>query len=221
MSVGDVAGLIAAIAFVLLVGFLAVPLLKLGRVLDETRTSVKEITDHTVPVLDETATLVASSNTQLENIDTVTTAAAQVSENVSALTSLFAATVGGPMIKAAAFSYGVRTALSGTRGERAPGPMMARRLTWLVIGVVLTVVVVRKGRSVVDAYLPAGTTDAIDGAQRVSRAVASFRSDFLAAMAEREQELRARPRRRRRRRGDPGGASRTGRRPQADLVLSS
>ena len=113
MSVGDVAGLIAAIAFVLLVGFLAVPLIKLGRVLDETRTSFKEITDHTVPVLDETATLVASSNTQLENIDTVTTAAAQVSENVSALTSLFAATVGGPMIKAAAFSYGVRTALSG------------------------------------------------------------------------------------------------------------
>lgn len=113
MSVGDVAGLIAAIAFVLLVGFLAVPLVKLGRVLDETRTSVKEITDHTVPVLDEAATLVASSNTQLDNIDTVTTAAAQVSENVSALTSLFAATLGGPLIKVAAFSYGVRTALSG------------------------------------------------------------------------------------------------------------
>jgi len=113
MSVGDVAGLIAAIAFVLLVGFLAVPLVKLGRVLDETRTSVKEITDHTVPVLDEAATLVASSNAQLENIDTVTTSAAQVSENVSALTSLFAATVGSPMIKVAAFSYGVRRALSG------------------------------------------------------------------------------------------------------------
>ncbi len=35
MSVGDVAGLIAAIAFVLLVGLLAIPLLKLGKVLDE------------------------------------------------------------------------------------------------------------------------------------------------------------------------------------------
>jgi len=118
MSVGDVAGLIAAIAFVLLVGVLAVPLVKLGRVLDEARTSVKELTDHTVPVLDETATLVASSNTQLENIDTVTTAAAQVSENVSALTSLFAATVGSPMIKVAAFSYGVRRALSGLASSR-------------------------------------------------------------------------------------------------------
>src|SRR5699024_8138537 len=35
MSIGDIAGLIAAIAFVLLVGALAVPLLKLGRVMDE------------------------------------------------------------------------------------------------------------------------------------------------------------------------------------------
>ncbi|GEA84248.1 MAG: DUF948 domain-containing protein [Cellulomonas sp.] len=113
MSVADVAGLIAAIAFVLLVGLLAVPLLKLGRVLDEARDSVKELTDHTVPVLDETAQLVASSNGQLDNVDKVTTAAAQVSQNVSALTALFAATVGGPMIKVAAFSYGVRRALGG------------------------------------------------------------------------------------------------------------
>ncbi|MGY4642621.1 DUF948 domain-containing protein [Cellulomonas sp. URHB0016] len=118
MSVGDVAGLVAAIAFVLLVGALAVPLVKLGRVLDEARTSVKELTDHTVPVLDETATLVASSNTQLQNIDTVTTAAAQVSENVSALTALFAATVGSPMIKVAAFSYGARRALAGLTTSR-------------------------------------------------------------------------------------------------------
>jgi uncharacterized protein YoxC len=113
MSVGDVAGLIAAIAFVLLVGFLALPLVKLGRVLDEARVSVKELTDHTVPVLDEAASAVASTNVQIERIDAITSSAAQVSENVSALTSLFAATVGAPMIKVAAFSYGVRRALSG------------------------------------------------------------------------------------------------------------
>ncbi|HEX5333129.1 MAG TPA: DUF948 domain-containing protein [Cellulomonas sp.] len=113
MSVGDVAGLIAAIAFVLLVGFLALPLVKLGRVLDEARVSVKELTDHTVPVLDEAASAVASTNVQIERVDAITSSAAQVSENVSALTSLFAATVGGPMIKVAAFSYGVRRALAG------------------------------------------------------------------------------------------------------------
>ncbi len=109
MSVGDIAGLIAAIAFVLLVGVLAVPLIKLGRVLDEARASVKEITDHTVPVLDETATTIASTNAQLGKVDSITTSAAQVGENVSALTSLFAATLGSPIIKVAAFSYGVRS----------------------------------------------------------------------------------------------------------------
>ncbi|GEL97142.1 DUF5984 family protein [Cellulomonas terrae] len=67
---------------------------------------------------------------------------------------------------------------------------MGRRLTWLAVGVVLTVVVVRKGRAVVETYLPPGTTDAIDGAQRVTHAVASFRSTFATAMAQREQELR-------------------------------
>ncbi|MEV7971887.1 DUF948 domain-containing protein [Cellulomonas sp. NPDC089187] len=117
MVLGDIAGLIAAIAFVLLVGALALPLVKLGRVLDETRTSVRELTEHTVPILDEAATTVSSANTQLERVDTVTTAAANVSQNVSALSSLFSATVGGPMIKVAAFSYGVRSALSGLAGR--------------------------------------------------------------------------------------------------------
>ena len=76
MSGGDIAGLIAAVAFVLLVGVLAVPLVKLGRVLDEARVSVHDLTEHTLPVIDEAAALVASSNGQLEKVDQVTTAAA-------------------------------------------------------------------------------------------------------------------------------------------------
>ena len=119
VSIGDVAGLIAAVAFVALVGFLARPLLRLADVLDEARSSVKEMTDHALPVLDETARVVASSATQLEKVDTVTTAAAQVGENVSALTSLVTATVGAPLLKVAAFSYGVRRALAGLRSGGA------------------------------------------------------------------------------------------------------
>lgn len=109
MSVGDIAGLIAAIAFVALVGFLAVPILKLGKVLDEARTSVHDITSQTLPVIDETAETIRSTNAQLHKVDTVTTAAAEVSTNVSALTSLVAATVGAPLVKVAAFSLAVRS----------------------------------------------------------------------------------------------------------------
>lgn len=112
MSVGDVAGLIAAIAFVLLVGVLAVPLVKLGRTFDATTQAVKDITEHTVPVIDETAATVATTNAQLAKIDTVTTSAAEISQNVSALTALVSATVGGPLIKVAAFTYGVRQAVA-------------------------------------------------------------------------------------------------------------
>jgi uncharacterized protein YoxC len=115
MSAGDIAGLIAAIAFVLLVGLLAVPLLKLGRVLDETRTTIRGLSDESVPLLQEVTTTVTHTNDQLVKVDTITTNAAQVATNVSALTALFAATLGSPVVKVAAFTYGVRQAMSGRR----------------------------------------------------------------------------------------------------------
>jgi uncharacterized protein YoxC len=115
MSAGDVAGLIAALAFVLLVGLMAVPLLKLGKVLDETRTSIRGISDESVPLLQEVTTTVTHTNEQLIKVDTITTNAAQVATNVSALTALFAATLGSPVVKVAAFTYGVRQAMSGRR----------------------------------------------------------------------------------------------------------
>jgi uncharacterized protein YoxC len=113
VSIGDVAGLIAAIAFVALVGFLALPLVKLGRVFDAATESVKEVTEHSLPVIDETAATIAGTNAQLAKVDAVTTAAAEISQNASALTALVASTIGRPLIKVAAFSYGVRRALSG------------------------------------------------------------------------------------------------------------
>ncbi|MCL2849463.1 MAG: DUF948 domain-containing protein [Micrococcales bacterium] len=115
MSGGDIAGLIAAAAFVLLVGMLAVPLLKLGGVLDEARTAVRAVTEHTLPVIDEAAGLVASSNTQVARVDTIATSAAEVSQDVAALTALFSATVGRPLLKLAAFSAGVRRAFGRAR----------------------------------------------------------------------------------------------------------
>ncbi|ROR71712.1 DUF948 domain-containing protein [Bogoriella caseilytica] len=113
MSIGDIAGLIAAIAFVILVLALAVPLVKLGRVLDEARGTVRRITDHTLPAIDETVLTIKSTNEQLAKVDTVTTSAARVTEDVSALTTLVSATVGGPLIKVSAFSHAVRATFRG------------------------------------------------------------------------------------------------------------
>lgn len=124
MSIGDVAGLIAAIAFVLLVGVLAVPLVKLGKVMDEASASIREVTEHTLPVIDEAAVTVATTNGQLAKVDTITTSAAEVSQNVSAVTSLVAATIGQPLIKLAAFTYAVRAAMG--KGRSGDGSAKGR-----------------------------------------------------------------------------------------------
>lgn len=115
MSAGEIAGLIAAVAFVLLVGFLAVPLIKLGRTLDETSRLVRGVADGTTPLLSEVTTTVTSTNAQLERVDAITSNAQQLTTNVAALSGLFAATLGGPVVRVAAFTYGVRKALTARR----------------------------------------------------------------------------------------------------------
>jgi uncharacterized protein YoxC len=111
MSVGEVAGLIAACALLILVGLLAYPIIKLGKVLDETRLMVKGVSDSSVPLLGEVTATVTTTNAQLAKVDVITDNASTVSSNAAALVSLFSATAGGPLVKAAAFSYGVRRAL--------------------------------------------------------------------------------------------------------------
>jgi predicted cobalt transporter CbtA len=117
MSAGDVVGLLAVLVFAALVGMLAVPLIKLGRTFDRLSASIDALTEHSVPILDEAVTTVATTNTQLGKVDVITTSAAQVSENVSALAGLYAATLGGPLVKVASFSYGVRRAVAQGMGR--------------------------------------------------------------------------------------------------------
>jgi uncharacterized protein YoxC len=108
MSISDFAGLIAALAFVALVAFLAVPLLKLGGVLDEARGSIRQLTEHSVPVIDDAGTSVRLANAQLAKVDDVTTPAAEAAQNISAITTLVSATVARPLVKVAAFTEATR-----------------------------------------------------------------------------------------------------------------
>lgn len=113
---GQVAGLIVAVFFAVLVLVLAYVLFKLSKVLVETQRLVSGITDKTLPLLGEVTGTVTHVNSELVRVDAITANVQSISGNVSALTSLFAATLGGPVIKVAAFSYGVRRA-AGKRNE--------------------------------------------------------------------------------------------------------
>ena len=64
MSAGEIAGLIAAGALVLLVVLLAVPLLKLGRTLDETTLTIRQVREQSAPILSQASTTVTHVNTQ-------------------------------------------------------------------------------------------------------------------------------------------------------------
>ena len=119
MSAGEIIGLIAAIAFAVLVLLLAIPLLKLGRTLDETTLTIRQAREQSAPILSQASTTVAHVNSNLERVDDITGNAANVSSNVAALTSVVAATLGSPLIKVAAFSYGVRTAAKKKREGQA------------------------------------------------------------------------------------------------------
>jgi uncharacterized protein YoxC len=112
LSGGEVAGLIVAVFWAVLVCFIGYVLIKLGNVVGEAGKLVSGITDETVPLLTEVRTSVIHVNSELERVDAITANMQSVTTNVSALTSVFAATLGSPVIKVAAFSYGVRRALT-------------------------------------------------------------------------------------------------------------
>ncbi|GAB3650410.1 DUF948 domain-containing protein [Zhihengliuella somnathii] len=117
MSWSDIAGLIAALAFVVLVAFLAVPIIKLGRSFDQLTEFIRDSRS----TLDEITTTVSSTNQQITKVDGITTNVSDASANLTAITSLVASVVGRPLIKVAAFSEGVRSALNkpATRARRS------------------------------------------------------------------------------------------------------
>ena len=53
MGVGEIAGLIAAIAFAILAGFMIYPLIRLGKLFDQIAETVKDTGDHAIPALDD------------------------------------------------------------------------------------------------------------------------------------------------------------------------
>ncbi|WP_018686205.1 DUF948 domain-containing protein [Actinokineospora enzanensis] len=115
MTAGQIAALVAAGAFVLLVLLLGIVLVKLGRTLDEATIAIRKAHENSDPLFSGANTTLTHVNTQLERVDGITAHAQAVTGNVSALASVFTATLGGPLVKMAALSYGVSKAVRARR----------------------------------------------------------------------------------------------------------
>lgn len=122
MSGGEVAGILVAVFWAILVSFLALALARLAQTLRATTELVSDVTDQAVPLLADASTAVRSAQTQIERVDAIASDVQEVTSNASALSTTVASTFGGPLVKVAAFGYGVRRAVGGRKGEASEGP---------------------------------------------------------------------------------------------------
>lgn len=124
MNGGEIAALIAAGAFAMLVLVLAVPLLRLRHTVDAATRAIKDVNDRTAPILEKADLTMGNVNTalgqvqttldgvnvQLEKVDTITGHAQQVTANVANLAGIATSVAANPLVKVAAAGYGVRRA---------------------------------------------------------------------------------------------------------------
>lgn len=129
MDPGQIAALVAAGAFLMLVLVLAVPILRLRHTVDAATRMINELNDRTGPLLNNVATTVENVNTalnqvhvsldgvnmQLARLDTMTSHAQQVTANIANLATVVSAAAANPLVKVAAFGYGVRKAAAARR----------------------------------------------------------------------------------------------------------
>ena len=125
MGVGEIAGLIAAIAFAVLAGFMIYPLIRLGKLFDQIAQTVKDTGDHAIPALDEGVTTVQQVNKSLEDVNKISAAASTTANNVGALTDLYGSFLGKPVIKIASTFYALKSTIgsfvAGRKGASATG----------------------------------------------------------------------------------------------------
>jgi hypothetical protein len=143
VSGGEVAGILVAVFWAILVSFLAVALARLAQTLRATTKLVADVTDQAVPLLADASAAVRSAQTQIDRVDAIASDVQEVTSNANALSTTVASTFGGPLVKVAAFGYGVRRALGSRKEEVQEAPAKASRRT-VIVG--RTVPAARRGK---------------------------------------------------------------------------
>ncbi len=108
MSPSEIASLVAAGGFVLFVLFLAVPILKLGKLIDRSSESLVQVTEELTPMVSELTVTLEETNKQLKKFDGISADVAQVTKSIASMVAVFSASVGGPLAKFAGFAEIVR-----------------------------------------------------------------------------------------------------------------
>lgn len=81
-NLGGIAGIIAASAFLILALAVAVPLVRLGKVMNEAARTVRVTTDEIIPVIKEAQHSLHSINSIVDRVENMTASAAKVVDKV-------------------------------------------------------------------------------------------------------------------------------------------
>lgn len=118
MSGGEIALLVAAIAWAVLVVALVLLSLKLFQVLEGTRRTIDEMRSETVPLLLEVRGSVTTANKNLEHADELLISVTNITRTVERISRLFDQFVSVPLIKGISVAYGAQRAYKRFRGAR-------------------------------------------------------------------------------------------------------
>ncbi len=113
-SAGDVALIVLAAFWGLLVLFLCIVLINVFRMLESTKMLIDGIREETVPLLGEVKTSVAKANREIDRVDGIL-------ENVQRVSGLVQQAVSSPLMKAIAFGAGVSKAAGRFRRGKSKG----------------------------------------------------------------------------------------------------
>ncbi|MEX2458263.1 MAG: DUF948 domain-containing protein [Actinomycetota bacterium] len=117
MDAGDIALVVLAAFWGLLVLFMALVMVNIFRVLESTKMLIDGIRTETVPLLGEVKVTVQGVNRELERVDGLLASAGNITKSVERLSNVVENTVSSPLIKVAAFGAGAARAIKRFRGD--------------------------------------------------------------------------------------------------------
>lgn len=98
MGPGGIATIIASCSLLVIAIAISYAVIRIGRLIDEAKLSLKTVTDETKPLIDEVTTTVKLVNGPLESFNKITKSAENVSTKLSEATTSFMGK-GGPAVK--------------------------------------------------------------------------------------------------------------------------
>ncbi|WP_433518321.1 DUF948 domain-containing protein [Nonomuraea sp. CA-143628] len=119
LTAGEVAGLIAATGWIVLVCVLVMVLVKLTRLITATSRAVADLSARMAPLLDDVSLTVNETNRQLVAVEAIAKDVKQVSSHAAKLSAVTQTVFTGPLIKVSSIGYGVRRAIEVRRPRKA------------------------------------------------------------------------------------------------------